>query len=89
MCDRMIDVWKSRVLAVSSDICNDGVKFHFASFYLDELDNAANGELNAEQILYFLKPYIELLPQKIRFVAHKKYFVLYYVQGGAQLPFEK
>lgn len=40
-----------------------GLKMHFNSVYLDELDNASDEErpLDKEQVLRFLQPYIELL----------------------------
>uniref|UniRef100_A0A915PIY4 Uncharacterized protein n=1 Tax=Setaria digitata TaxID=48799 RepID=A0A915PIY4_9BILA len=38
---------------------SEGLKFHFASVYLDELDGA--GGLRADQVTEFLKPYADLL----------------------------
>lgn len=41
---------------------SEGLKFHFAAIYLDELDVA--GRLNPAQVISFLQPFVDLLGMK-------------------------
>ncbi|CDW59025.1 nucleolar protein,Nop52 containing protein [Trichuris trichiura] len=43
----------------------EGIKLHFTSLYLDELDSSSGDKLNSRQVTTLLKPYINLLAQNI------------------------
>uniref|UniRef100_A0A0R3S0P1 Ribosomal RNA processing protein 1-like protein n=1 Tax=Elaeophora elaphi TaxID=1147741 RepID=A0A0R3S0P1_9BILA len=53
-----IDAFKDCVISNDKSF-SEGLKFHFASIYLDELDGA--GGLRLDQVTELLKPYAELL----------------------------
>ncbi|VDD89752.1 unnamed protein product [Enterobius vermicularis] len=61
-CQLYLEMFKTTVISEGT-ACPDGLKFHFASVYLDELDNA--GGLSVEQVNDFLLPYAELLTKKL------------------------
>ena len=48
-------------LYFQSFLIAEGLKFHFASIYLDELDYAGEDQLSSEAVMAFLVPYIDLL----------------------------
>ncbi|EJD73740.1 hypothetical protein LOAG_18858 [Loa loa] len=56
--DMYINAFKDCVIS-SDKSFSEGLKFHFASIYLDELDGA--GGLRPDQVTELLKPYAELL----------------------------
>uniref|UniRef100_A0A5S6QQF8 superoxide dismutase n=1 Tax=Trichuris muris TaxID=70415 RepID=A0A5S6QQF8_TRIMR len=43
----------------------EGIKLHFASLYLDELDANTGDRLNSQKVTSLLRPYVYLLAQKI------------------------
>ncbi|VDM98671.1 unnamed protein product [Thelazia callipaeda] len=56
--DMYINAFKDCVISNDKSFV-DGLKFHFLSIYLDELDGA--GGLEPDQVTYMLKPFVELL----------------------------
>jgi len=67
--------WSNELLEEFFEVCNrtvlstdpsipDGVKFHFASVYLDELDLAGAESLNADRVTHMLQPFIDLLANR-------------------------
>lgn len=56
-----LNTFKECVISADKSF-SEGLKFHFASIYLDELDNA--GGLERERVREFLEPYVQLLSNK-------------------------
>jgi len=56
--------WKNFVLNPREDVA-DGLKYHFAAIYLDEMDFAGASTLSEDKVVEFLKPFISLLMGKI------------------------
>lgn len=65
----VFDIFRATVWNPCPKTYPEGLKMHFVSFYLDELDNAAAGEFSSEKTFQFLEPYVELLKNKsLRFL---------------------
>uniref|UniRef100_A0A914VSN6 Uncharacterized protein n=1 Tax=Plectus sambesii TaxID=2011161 RepID=A0A914VSN6_9BILA len=67
--------WSSELVEELFEVCNrtvlstdrsipDGVKFHFASVYLDELDLAGAESLNRDQVITMLEPFVNILADR-------------------------
>uniref|UniRef100_A0A915KH16 Uncharacterized protein n=1 Tax=Romanomermis culicivorax TaxID=13658 RepID=A0A915KH16_ROMCU len=61
---RVFDIFRRCGLNADPDAYPLGLKLHFVSIYLDELDNMGAGELNSKQIHEFLSPFLDLLSDK-------------------------
>jgi len=62
-----LDFFSATLISQNSKM-SESLKYHCASIWLDELDNAAgNGGFSKEKSLQFLRPYIDLLQQNISY----------------------
>ncbi|CAH1798106.1 unnamed protein product [Owenia fusiformis] len=59
--ESLLEVFKKMVINGGHNAAPDGVRFHFADMYLDELTTAGAEELSSEETLMFLKPYMEVI----------------------------
>ncbi|KRX44437.1 Ribosomal RNA processing protein 1 -like protein, partial [Trichinella murrelli] len=63
--DRVLEFLKLTVLNPSISAYPEGLKFHFASLYLDELDSLMSEKLDEQRSMRMLQPYVELLGKPI------------------------
>ncbi|KRY77991.1 Ribosomal RNA processing protein 1 -like protein, partial [Trichinella pseudospiralis] len=63
--DRVLEFLKLTVLNPSISDYPEGLKFHFASLYLDELDSLMSEKLDEQRSMRMLQPYVELLAKPI------------------------
>ncbi|KRZ74036.1 Ribosomal RNA processing protein 1 -like protein [Trichinella papuae] len=63
--DRILEFLKLTVLNPSISDYPEGLKFHFASLYLDELDSLMSEKLDEQRSMRMLQPYVELLGKPI------------------------
>lgn len=61
-----LQIWKMNVMSIDDSESPEGVKFHFASLLLDELDGLPVDRISADIVMELLKPYIDLVSLKIR-----------------------
>jgi hypothetical protein len=59
---KYIKFFKNTLVSTNLSVC-DSLKFHCASLWLDELDNA--GKMDKETCLKFIQPYIDLLKENM------------------------
>ncbi len=67
-----MESWRKSVFSPDDSKCPAGLKYHFASIYLDEVDNAGKSlrnkaistDITPEQVSVFLEPYVQLLGEK-------------------------
>ncbi|KAL1236479.1 Ribosomal RNA processing protein [Trichinella spiralis] len=63
--DRVLAFLKLTVLNPSISAYPEGLKFHFVSLYLDELDSLMSEKLDEQRSMRMLQPYVELLGKPI------------------------
>ncbi|KRX57472.1 Ribosomal RNA processing protein 1 -like protein, partial [Trichinella sp. T9] len=63
--DRVLEFLKLTVLNPSISAYPEGLKFHFVSLYLDELDSLMSEKLDEQRSMRMLQPYVELLGKPI------------------------